>query len=453
MTIKLKQVPSIAIIAVISCLSIALLVGGNSDSHFGVQLMFCLIVAVCTAGFLLDARAFSMNKTFWLFSLVFMGFAPFVQYNQGTRLWGFTFSDADYLKTNATILLGFLVYILVRILFRKTHPVSNVRDKAEALLPENLSFKCRPVIYLLLAVLSFTALGMLVGFTDLFFRDANAVEAIDSSVLRAIVNYSLRATPVFCFVYTYFSKTFKYKKLVLLFEFLIVLCCNFPTSTTRFWMGAVFLGLFLLWLAKKQTGHIYEIVFLVVFFFVFPLFSLFKSVDVVDFSFDLIKDFSVYDGLASVDFDAYSVLSRSILYVEGNGSVMGAQIVGTMLFFIPRSIWTGKPEATGAFLAREQGQWYTNISAPLFAEGMVNFGYFGVVLFAALFSFAVAFIDHRYWESGKAREMLKTLYPFLIGFTIFLLRGAIHHAVVYLFIFCIPAVAFYIFNRMKLKQA
>jgi hypothetical protein len=67
------------------------------------------------------------------------------------------------------------------------------------------------------------------------------------------------------------------------------------------------------------------------------------------------------------------------------------------LFFVPSSIWSSKPLATGIFLAdyliNNYSMWFTNLSAPLAAEGYLDFGPAGVILYACILAVFVAFLN------------------------------------------------------------
>jgi hypothetical protein len=75
----------------------------------------------------------------------------------------------------------------------------------------------------------------------------------------------------------------------------------------------------------------------------------------------------------------------------------GHQLLGSLLFFVPSSIWSAKPLATGIFLAdyliANYSMWFTNLSAPLIAEGYLDFGPGGVVLYAAVMAWLVVYLN------------------------------------------------------------
>jgi len=87
----------------------------------------------------------------------------------------------------------------------------------------------------------------------------------------------------------------------------------------------------------------------------------------------------------SGDFDAYSQLLNGLALQEINFFSPLKQFSGSLLFFIPRSVWAGKPRDTGAVIADYFGQKFQNLSAPLNLEIYISFGFFGLIIFFALF--------------------------------------------------------------------
>jgi hypothetical protein len=72
-------------------------------------------------------------------------------------------------------------------------------------------------------------------------------------------------------------------------------------------------------------------------------------------------------------------------------------LLGSLLFFVPSSVWGGKPLATGIFLAQyliaNYSMWFTNLSAPLAAEGYLDFGPGGVIAYAVATAWFVVFLN------------------------------------------------------------
>ncbi len=54
-------------------------------------------------------------------------------------------------------------------------------------------------------------------------------------------------------------------------------------------------------------------------------------------------------------------------------------MLGTLLFWMPRSVWPDKPLDTGVMLAEYKEYGFTNLSSPLWGEFFIDFGWVGLV--------------------------------------------------------------------------
>jgi hypothetical protein len=95
----------------------------------------------------------------------------------------------------------------------------------------------------------------------------------------------------------------------------------------------------------------------------------------------------------SGDFDAYYQLLNGLALQELNFFAPLKQFSGSLLFFIPRSVWAGKPRDTGTVIAEYFGQRFQNLSSPLNLEMYINFGFFGLIIFFALLGFWISRIE------------------------------------------------------------
>ena len=134
----------------------------------------------------------------------------------------------------------------------------------------------------------------------------------------------------------------------------------------------------------------------------------------------------------SLHYDAFSNILATLEYVEINGIALGYQLLGVILFFIPRSIWVSKPTSTGEligeYLMNTTPRDYSNLSNAIVSEGYINLGVFGVVLFAIILAyFIVKFIS---WMISK--NYFKEFIAFYFALhLLFLLRGDLTNGVSY----------------------
>jgi hypothetical protein len=98
-----------------------------------------------------------------------------------------------------------------------------------------------------------------------------------------------------------------------------------------------------------------------------------------------------------------------------------------LLFFVPSSLWTSKPLATGIFLGNyliaHYDMWFTNLSAPLVGEGYLDFGYAGVVAYAAVMAYVVTFLNSLARRRDKWAALPMAVYASV--FLMIVLRGSL----------------------------
>jgi hypothetical protein len=132
--------------------------------------------------------------------------------------------------------------------------------------------------------------------------------------------------------------------------------------------------------------------------------------------------------LLNPDYDAYAQLDNTSLYVERQGLTDGRQALGVLLFWVPRATWQDKPEDTGIVLANFREYTFTNLSAPMWAELFINFGWPGVALGGAALGWWARGRDDRviaWLRRHRTPDVLGCILPFYL---IFLLRGSLLQA-------------------------
>ncbi|QIN77690.1 hypothetical protein GBA65_03255 [Rubrobacter marinus] len=92
---------------------------------------------------------------------------------------------------------------------------------------------------------------------------------------------------------------------------------------------------------------------------------------------------------------------------------------------MPRGLWPDKPVGSGYTVAVEGGLSFNNISSSPIAEGFINFGWAGIILFAVVFCWTFGILDLTFERVvSRGRDaLIGLLYPFMVGFTFFLMRG------------------------------
>lgn len=158
-------------------------------------------------------------------------------------------------------------------------------------------------------------------------------------------------------------------------------------------------------------------------FVIFPFLNIFRRWSGhIDFKWSM-------DFLDNINFDA----SQIFMAVMHDGWItLGRQLFGALFFFIPRSLWIGKPVGSGHAFTTLHGASFTNVSMPFFAEGYVNFGYFGVFLFTIGIAWLCAKLDAFYWYRWKnLSDDTGGFYLIFLGAIIFVLRGDLLSSLAY----------------------
>lgn len=398
----------------------------KNDVDSLVIVTFILNGSICIISLLKDKYNFSLNKTFWYFNLFFFFLAPLMQYLTNCVLWEFKLNDEDYLNSNLIILLWYIVYNIsfytIKVNKKSNSEVININNTGLHKL-------------LLFTIIAFFIMIALIGFKNLFIKKYNNLD-FGIEFLNTIITNFLRSIPVFFCAYSiYYYRKYKKNLCYLFISFVLLFIINFPISITRYWIGAIYIGIFLTLFKKYIKYKRFDYIMIFIFLIAFPFFQIFKWYSLSDVFSENISIDIFSNAYNNVDFDAHNMLARALRYVADADIVYGKNIFSTLLFFIPRAIWNDKAIPTGEMIASYQNQSFTNLSCPLVAEGYVNFGIIGVILYAIIFARIVKIIDQMYWQEKCEICFIDMYYPFLIGFFIFLLRGSFHPVVVYMITF------------------
>lgn len=395
----------------------------NEDSHL-VIISYYLLMSISLI-FLMSERRISLFSVFYLFSFIFFSYVPYLEYINGIVYWThLEFTDDDYLYTNILILV---MIIIVRIgEFFSWRFISNKKFNIEIVAHGGktltvmvfISFLC---LYLSLYANSFDISSML-------FR--GAAQSSKYTPVNLIINNFSRFVTLLLFLSVYFSKSNVVIKLIF---FVIALFCSFPMSMPRYFVAAIYIPI--IW-AIISTFHVKQsLIYYILFAFVtiFPLLDNARRIDnLSDYTFIYSMEFFL-----AGHFDSYQTLVRVI---QQDIITNWNQLIGNLLFFIPRDYWDEKPYGSGYFLADTLDYTFKNISMNYFAEGYVNRGYLGVFIFLiALISF-MHVADKMYHKPNSRAGK----FSFIVFFGIFIMvmRGdlltvfSILFSYFFSFIFC-----------------
>lgn len=140
------------------------------------------------------------------------------------------------------------------------------------------------------------------------------------------------------------------------------------------------------------------------------------------------KTGGVTEVLTTGDFDAFNQINNTLTYLEVEGHTAGRQLAGATLFWVPRAVWEDKPEDTGILLADFRGFGFTNASAPLWAELLINGGWPLLLVGMGALGWAVRKGDQRAARTAGTAPNPGVLAVILPFYSILLLRGSLLQA-------------------------
>lgn len=216
---------------------------------------------------------------------------------------------------------------------------------------------------------------------------------------------------------------------VLLVLFLLVLITENPYTEKRNALGPLYIALLLVAFPKVFSSWSRRMLLLVAgMVLVFPAITIFthQHQALADVSMSQVWD-SIVDHYFSINYDSWANIYTAVEIASVHGVQWGHQLLGSLLFFVPSSLWTAKPLATGIFLAdyliANYSMWFTNLSAPLIAEGYLDFGFAGVILYAGAAAFVVMFLNRIAVRGHKWLSFPLAVYGAV--FLMIVLRGSL----------------------------
>lgn len=231
--------------------------------------------------------------------------------------------------------------------------------------------------------------------------------------------------------------------------FLLALLTNFPASLARNNAAMIWLPIIVVMFSDKFRHNLFMWLMMVAIFLLFPFFNLFRHWN-GEMSFSWSMDF-----LNDINFDASQIF---MAVLKSDFISYGRQLLGALLFFVPRAIWPTKPIGSGAELVRQMHGHFSNVSMPYFAEGYVNLGYLGILVFVVFLAWLCAKLDALYWYKWKPCKSVSCgYYLILLGAMVFIMRGDLMSSFAYTlgimasYTICVMLTTSYHFTRFRMK--
>ncbi len=369
-----------------------------------------------------------------IFYLFFLILAPVSQiYNRGeiTFITTIPYDDVLVVTTNFVNMVFLAAYLLGKFLMMKmvgrpSGLASNDFLECSTFLSLPVIFIISLCIFIILLPIALGAYNQLEGFSALGTQS-------DSSIWNLVTRKFLMVMPVvFLIASISYRGPFAIKVPLVLIAGLLVLFFKNPIVEHRNGFGIVYLMIALIALHPilKRKGTIF-LFFIAIFALAFPLGQALAPHRFIEDQFNLFDMFiATYN---TINFDAWANIAACVIYVRDFDFTYGYQVLSSVLFWVPRDFWPEKGVATGQlvgeYMVSHHSHWMTNISFPIMAEGYIDFGWPGVMLFGILFGSISMIIDQAF-TSPTVRIRLSAV--FISASFIFLLRGPLLSSFAYI---------------------
>lgn len=415
----------ILVTCIISIIISSSLIGSTYSNK--VFLTSCAIQVLAIVGvFSREEVPYSLKKIFYLFCFFFFGIAPVAQYLGQTSAYGArVLKENEFFYTNCIIIVIMILYEVIYNLtykFEKANSSKKLRMIERFNIVRSLSIQKTGMV-IFLSLISFYIVFYFQNFNifNLLLRGGELVEVNEKpgSSVNLIVNQALRPLSMMCLLY--YLNTKKKNYIVVAILTILSVITIFPLGVPRFYAAALYIPLLLTTVSYLKMKNVFSITFVFGMLIIFPFLDTFRA-----FGRNTELKFSIdYKMFQSGHFDSFQnfafILSEEII-------TYGYQLLGVLFFWVPRAVWPGKPVGSGELIAEIMQFEWNNVSANFFAEGYVNFGFFGILAFVFLLARYTAVIDKIYWvtlrQSGPVSgNFFRILYYIMLGMLFFILRG------------------------------
>ncbi|MGI2327618.1 hypothetical protein [Planococcus sp. YIM B11945] len=401
-----------------------------------------------------------LELSFWVFTYVFMGLTPFAHSVSNHYSWEGNYTALEELTGLSIVLIGIAAYeigILISRIYQTTSQKKQMMDTSQIKKIMVINKKRLYVMAFLSLTLTVLLLLNFGGFSTLFItRFERSAQYNEYGKAGSLILTNLLRVPLFvCLVITIFiykneiDSKMKSKYYWIVFALIVLnLIISNPLSNARYWFGTLIIALFMsMFKWKKYFFGIWTIALSIFLVGVFPYSDIFR----VSRENSISLNTFLYQITQSGDFDAFQQILNAVQYTKEFGIAGGTQLIGALLFFVPRSLWESKPLGSGQLISEAMGYEYTNLSLPLWGESLLNFGFLGVFFVFFLYGFLTSKLQKKFIRDLEFPKVtfIKILIPFLMGYQLFLLRGDLINGISYMSAYILFAFLFTKFLKFK----
>lgn len=365
-----------------------------------------------------------MSVCFFVFIYIWLGLIPIYQLGTGQVSWRIVLPAAYYYEAYFVTYLGIIAYEIGYKLQKSPRMMVARRP---------LTPSIRGIVAFALFSVTLAAwFGPVSTPMDLLLSNREELAAglvdVGGDRMSRLVSFALMRTPILiALLVTLWRLRVDNRNRVLLVVVLVLitpffLIVNFPTALSRTWLGTIVISIAIIFIvtARRHSTSFFSLTLVCALMTLYPLAHYMRS---ASYGSSGTLSESIIDTYSAGSFDVFAMIAHTVYFLDQNvAPTWGYQLLGPIFFWVPRSVWSSKPIGTGEMIADGLGFDFTNVSAPLWAEGMINFGYPGVVLFFVLFGLISRMLELRITKA-KLPTFGGLVVVFGAGFQFIVLRG------------------------------
>ncbi|WP_103528212.1 hypothetical protein [Streptomyces sp. SM12] len=416
---------------------------GVRDTAFLLQLVVACYAGARLCAMVLAGQRRLIQGAFWLFCYLAMGVAPLAQSVLGREPTPVVGPRSDTVLATALVLLGMVAFDVGAMLARN-RPALRGRKRAPARVD-------RWRLWLLVGF-SLAASGVFVvqlGGPAVFFSsreeillgleevtggqvDQETGEA-GNALLRGFGTVPVLLALLLLTRWLVTSRSARRSPSVLAAWTVVAavnVIVNNPVSNPRYWFLTVLFSLLFTVFPRSPVMYRASLALgVIVALLIFPFADRYRYADDAA---NQTGSGSLLEPLAVKDYDQVGMFANHITFVDDGHHTYGGQLLGSVLFFVPRTLWEEKPVDSGVLVGEWMGTNNTNLSSPLWAELWLDFGPLGMTAGLLAVGYGAARADRRYvsrtLHDPSPGNVFAVVVPLIAGYSFILLRGSLLQA-------------------------